>query len=119
MLCLPPDWSLSDEAFKQEENYWPIRSLKTLARLPHENNTWLTAAHTIPNDNPAEPFAKDTKLNGMIISVPSTIESINEFFTLCFSPDKTVRFYSLIPIYQEEMDHKAETRRRQFICQAG
>ncbi|WP_127532292.1 suppressor of fused domain protein [Paenibacillus kobensis] len=106
MLCLPPDWSLSDEAFKKEENYWPIRSLKTLARFPHEYNTWLYMAHTIPNGNPAEPYADGTKLSGMVLSVPSTVESNNDFFNLTLSPDKQVRFYSLIPLYNEEMDYK-------------
>ncbi len=32
MICLPKDWKVSDEDFKNEEYYWPIRWLKILAR---------------------------------------------------------------------------------------
>lgn len=106
MICLPADWQLSNESIQKEGNYWPIRSLKTLARLPHEYNTWLYAAHTIPNKNPAEPYASNTKLMGMMLTIPSTVEPVNEFFTLAISPDKEVHFFSLTPLYSEEMDHK-------------
>lgn len=106
MLCLPANWTLSDAAFQHEENYWPIRSLKTIARLPHEYNTWLYLAHTIPNGNPAEPYADNTKLSGAIISVPSTVPAAREFFTLTAAPGKDVHFFSLLPLYKEEMDFK-------------
>ncbi|WNR44355.1 suppressor of fused domain protein [Paenibacillus roseipurpureus] len=106
MICLPPDWKLSNESFEKEENYWPIRTLKTLARLPHEYNSWLYAAHTIPNKNPAEPYAPNTKLMGAMLAIPSTVEPINEFFTLTISPEKDVHFFSLLPLYSEEMDYK-------------
>ncbi|MWC29640.1 suppressor of fused domain protein [Paenibacillus sp. MMS18-CY102] len=106
MLCLPPDWPMSEKAFHQEEHYWPIRSLKMLARLPHEYDTWLHVAHTIPNGNPATPYASNTKLIGMMLFVPETVKSFTEFFTLTFSPDKEVHFFSLIPLYAEEMDFK-------------
>lgn len=105
MLCLPPEWSLSQESFLQEEHYWPIRALKTLARLPHEYNTWLYASHTIPNGNPAQPYAATTKQNGMMVSIPSTVEQLQEFFSLSISEEQTVHFFGLIPLYKEEMDY--------------
>jgi len=106
MICLPATWQISEESFKSEENYWPVRSLKTLARLPHEYNTWLYADHTIPNNDPAEPYANNTKLSGMMVTIPSTVQSLKEFFTLAVSPEKEVHFFSLIPLYSEEMDFK-------------
>ncbi|MFC5468245.1 suppressor of fused domain protein [Cohnella suwonensis] len=105
MLCLPADWRFSDEAFRDENHYWPLRCLKTIARLPHEYDTWLYAAHTIPNGDPAEPYADNTKLAGMILSIPTAAEPQDEFFTLT-SPEKEVHFFSLIPLYPEEMDYK-------------
>lgn len=108
MICLPAAWKLSDESFKNEDNYWPVRSLKTLARLPHEYNTWLYAAHTIPNGNPVQPYASNTKLAGMMVNVPSSVESINEFFTLTVSPGKDVHFFGLMPLYNEEMNFKLQ-----------
>lgn len=108
MICLPPDWKLSEQSIQQEEHYWPIRCLKMLARMPHEYSTWLYAAHTIPNGDPAEPYASNTKLSGMMLSIPATVETINDFFTLTFSPDKKVHFFGLLPLYNEEMDFKLQ-----------
>src|SRR5262245_31898962 len=40
-ISLPADWDLRQEAFGDENVYWPVRWLKTLARLPHDYRTWL------------------------------------------------------------------------------
>ncbi|MHA0858079.1 suppressor of fused domain protein [Paenibacillus sp. CMAA1364] len=106
VICLPSDWKMSDEALKQDENYWPILWLKKLARFPHEYGTWLYHAHTIPNGDPAEPFATNTALSGMILGIPATVDNVNDFFTLEISNDKSIHFFSLIPIYTKEMDFK-------------
>lgn len=37
-ICLPPDWNLNSG---DECDYWPIRWLKMLARLPIEEKSWL------------------------------------------------------------------------------
>lgn len=106
MLCLPPNWKLSDEAFQKEENYWPIRTMKFLARLPHDYASWLYLAHTIPNGDPAEPYASNTMLTGMMLTVPTIVPQIKEFFNLVLSDEQTVHFYGLIPLYTEEMEYK-------------
>ncbi|MGF7050689.1 hypothetical protein J2T13_005239 [Paenibacillus sp. DS2015] len=106
VICLPSEWKVSDEAFKQEENYWPVLWLKKLARFPHEYQTWLYRAHTIPNGDPARPFATNTDFTGMILSIPTTVDNANEFFTLELANGKSVHFFSLIPIYTNEMDFK-------------
>ena len=71
-ICLPGDWKISEEDFKDEKNYWPVRWLKFLARFPHEYNTWLGFGHTIPNGDPAKAFAGNTKLNTMLL-LPSIL----------------------------------------------
>lgn len=102
-ICLPEDWKISEEDFKDERNYWPIRWLKYLARFPHEYNTWLGYGHTIPNGDPAEPFADNTELNTMVL-LP-TILFAGDFQTLHLK-DKSIDFYTLIPIYTEEVNLK-------------
>ncbi|MEM9340969.1 MAG: suppressor of fused domain protein, partial [Bacteroidota bacterium] len=67
VICLPESWKLSEEDQKNENNYWPIRWLKYLARFPHEYNTWFWWGHTIPNGDPAEQFADNTQLNTMLL----------------------------------------------------
>ncbi|WP_430813859.1 suppressor of fused domain protein [Carboxylicivirga sp. RSCT41] len=102
-ICLPEEWKISEEDFNDERNYWPIRWLKYLARFPHEYNTWLSYGHTIPNGDPAEPFSDNTKLNTMLL-LP-TIVFNEEFHTLELAT-KSINFYTLIPIYNEELKLK-------------
>ena len=104
MICLPKDWKVSDEDFKNEEYYWPIRWLKILARFPHENNSWLSFGHTIPNGDPAMPFTEGTKLSSMLLLPPVGVD--NEFWNLEISDSKNVKFYNLVPLYQEELNYK-------------
>ena len=43
-IALPADWKLDQESMKDEKWYWPIRLLKSLARLPIASDTWLGSA---------------------------------------------------------------------------
>lgn len=110
-ILLPEEWPIDgtdyttmEKAFKDENHYWPVRWLKTIARLPHEHNTWVGYGHTIPNGEEAAPFADNTKLGCMLL-LPS-LNLGSKFFTLKIDEEKTIRFYCLYPIYKEEMDLK-------------
>lgn len=104
MICLPPEWPITQEAFADEDNYWPVRWLKMLARLPHEYETWLGHGHTVPNGDPARPLSDRTKLNGVILLPPIMVH--RDFLTLEMDSERTIRFYSIVPLYQEEMEFK-------------
>lgn len=106
LLCLPPEWKLSQKDFSNENNYWPIRWLKILASFPHEYNSWLSRGHTIPNGESGEPFAPNTKFSGMYITYPLHFET--DFVKLKISPKKTVWFYSVIPLYTKEWKFKLD-----------
>jgi len=106
IVCLPPEWKVSEEDFKDEKNYWPVRILKALARFPHEYNTWLSSMHTVPNGNPPAPFAENTGFSGVLIIPPLNLEK--GFHSLKLNEKKTINFYTLIPLYKEEMDYKVE-----------
>ncbi|MBI1288371.1 MAG: suppressor of fused domain protein, partial [Flavobacteriales bacterium] len=102
-ICLPADWKISEDDFKDDRNYWPVRWLKMLARFPHQYNTWLGYGHTIPNGDPAGPFAPNTKLNTMVL-LPSIVFGL-EFHTLKLE-NRSIDFYTLIPLYDEEVKVK-------------
>ncbi len=104
VICLPPGWPLRQEDFSDERNYWPIRLLKSLGRLPHEYDSWLSFAHTIPNGDPAKPYADGTKLCGAILIPPLLLPK--KFHSLQVSPELEISFYAVAPLYQEEMDLK-------------
>ncbi len=102
-ICLPSDWKLSEEDLKNENYYWPIRWLKSLARFPHDLNTWLSYGHTIPNGDPAIPFADNTKLNTILL-LPSIV--FDEAFHQLTLEKKSIDFYTLVPLYAEEVKLK-------------
>jgi hypothetical protein len=104
MIRLPADWKLDNESLKQEENYWPIRTLKFLARFAHEYETWLSFGHTIPNGNPPAPLSPGHPFVGVVLSPPWI--GGEEFATLRLASGTPVHFWSLIPLYPYEMDFK-------------
>ena len=102
-IALPGNWKLKREDLKNERWYWPIRLLKTLARLPIASDTWLGFGHTMDNE---EDFAKDTKLCAAILTGPQDTEDGSE---VCILPGgEEVNFYQVIPLYREELEYKME-----------
>lgn len=106
MLCLPPNWKLTKSGLEDHNNYWPIHMLKTLARFPHQYETWFGLGHTIPNGDPPQPMATHTKLCGTILARPLLFKG--GFCELKISDEKTIQFLSLIPIYESEIAFKLE-----------
>jgi hypothetical protein len=104
MVALPRDWRMDQESFKTEDWYWPVRLLKILARFPHKYDTWLGWGHTIPNGSPPRPFAANTQLSGVII-FPSVLVP-REFHELRINDEKTIHFYSIMPLYEDELKMK-------------
>ena len=100
-IALPADWKLDQESMKDEKWYWPIRLLKSLARLPIASDTWLGFGHTMDNE---EDFAKDTKLCAAILTGPQDTEGGSE---VCILPSgEEVNFYQVIPLYRDELEYK-------------
>lgn len=100
LICLPPDWELDRE---EERWYWPVRLLKSLARLPGDCGTWLGWGHTVDN---REPYAENTALCGCILAAPQNVPEDAE--TCPLDDGGEVNFYQVIPLYQEELEFKKE-----------
>jgi len=105
VIALPKEWPLTPESFANENNYWPVRWLKQIGRLPHQQDTWLGWGHTIPNGAPAKPIA-NTTFTGVMLTPAYALPT--EFFHLTTKSGDQIRFYALIPLYQEEMDFKLD-----------
>ena len=90
--------------FENEENYWPIRLMKSIARLPHEYETWIGPGHTIPNGDPPAPYADNTPFSCALILYPVSVSE--EFHKLKLEDGRTIRFYCILPLYPEETDLK-------------
>ena len=102
-IALPADWKLVQESMQDERWYWPIRLLKSLARLPIASDTWLGFGHTMDNK---ENFAENTKLCAAILTGPQSTEEGGEVCTL--PGGEEVNFYQVIPLYEDELDYKLE-----------
>lgn len=95
------------KAMQDEKWYWPVRLLKSLARLPGNCDTWLGWGHTVDY---REPFSENTELcAAMLISSEEAQEE-------CLLPNKdTVCFYQVIPIYRDEMQYKQEKTAQELL----
>jgi len=103
-LSLPAAWPMSPDELQDDANYWPVRWLKTIARLPTGQNAWVSLGHTVPNGNPPVPFSSATELCCWVVSVPLLFG--RQFGQLKVDEEKTIHFFSLVAIYQEEMEFK-------------
>jgi Suppressor of fused protein (SUFU) len=103
LLCLPADWPLTPDAFRNEEHYWPVRWLKRLARLPHRSDGWLGVGHTIPNGDPPKAFTPNVAYCGWLIDQPVLFPEPMQKLRV---HEKAINFYSMVPLYEEEMTLK-------------
>lgn len=103
VLYLPPDWDLKSN---KEKDYWPVRYLKILGRLPLECDTWLGFGHTVHGDEKHEPFAENTKFNTVLLL--NACNLLYENMDLRLSTGKKINFYQMFPIYQEELEYKLQ-----------
>ena len=106
-IALPPDWKIHED---DEEYYWPIHLLKSLARLPIEDDTWLGWGHTI--DSRTNNYAKSTKLTASLI-IGAQVKGDN---TVCLLPDgDEVNFYQIIPLYRDELNYKFDRSAKELV----
>jgi hypothetical protein len=101
VIALPAEWPVEYSEFDDERNYWPVRLLKQTARFPHVHSTWLSLGHTIANGDPPAPYAEDVPFCAGILWIPSLCGE--GAWSLNISPEKQIRFFSLIPVYEEEV----------------
>ncbi len=103
MICLPPDWNISS---REEKWHWPIRLLKSTARLPIEEKSWLGWGHTVSSGSNLVPYAENTLFCGVMLLRAG---SFGKRSFICKLPSgSSVNFYLLLPLYREEIDFKLE-----------
>ena len=100
MVFLPETWRIDSP---DERDYWPIRWLKDLARLPIANDTWLCCDHTVSGDGP---FADNTPLSAVMLTCAFGRDGACAPLVLV-NGDR-VNFWQMIPLYADELDYKME-----------
>ena len=66
VVFLPADWNIKSD---KEEDYWPIRMLKTVARLPVSMDDWLFYRHTVNLTDDESPVAENTGFNSCVLFI--------------------------------------------------
>ncbi len=101
MIRVMANHELSKEAFEDEANYWPIRRLKMLARMPHELDTFFAAGHTIATDPPTPVHPKSE------FCALGLLEPLDEAVrTLRTKDGLDIAFLQVVPLYREELEWK-------------
>lgn len=98
VICLPSNWDIKSN---KEEDYWPIKQLKALARVPVNNNDFICEGHTISSDEFNTPYAKNTKFCSMLLI--SMLDKNKQFIEMKLNDKEKINFYQLFPIYKEEL----------------
>lgn len=97
-INLPKDWNIQG---KKEEDYWPLRWLKILARLPLEQETWLGWGHSVPA---GQPLSENTQLNSVLLTHPTSFGE--DAMMVNLSGGERVAFWQVVPLYEEELQYK-------------
>jgi len=116
VMILPNDWftltkdnTVDTATFEDENIYWPIRQLQWMTKLPFIVDTWIGFGHSLANPDGGKPYAPNVGFNNMLVSVPLALPNAQEFKALTVNKDKEIHFYTLIPIYSEELKYKQKT----------
>ena len=102
VIYVPVNWNLQSSDMK---DYWPMKVLKDVARLPIWCDTWLSYGHTTQADEAGTPYAENTRFNSVVLD---TCENNQEDVRLELSSGKVINFYQVIPLYPEELNFKME-----------
>lgn len=109
LLAVPTGWPgidpLDSDLLSDEANYWPIRMLKDIARIPSTYGSFLTWGHTIVDEDRAL-FAPDSPFNGAIVGPPIGYPPP---LMRAVTPAGEVDFLAVFPTTQAEMDFKVAT----------
>jgi hypothetical protein len=97
-MGLPATWDV-------ENVQWPFGLLQFLAHLPHAYETVLWSGHTVPNDDPPQPWAKDTELCGALLAPPVTAP---DGFSRFAAGDRDVRVLGVYLLHADEMKLKLD-----------
>ena len=105
VIFLPKDWNLAAD---NEEDWWPMRMLKSAARLTVDTDDYLCFSHSVQVNEDGSPVAENTQFNSFML-MPSIGKDGQLVEPVKLSLlGKKVAFYQLFPLYPEELEFKLE-----------
>lgn len=105
VIFLPKDWNIKSD---KEEDYWPVRMLKDIARFPIYTGSWITLGHTVTMNEDSSPVASNTELNSCVLlnSFGKDKQIVDALKLRLFGDE--VNFWQVFPLYQEEVEFTFE-----------
>lgn len=109
-FCLPSYWDIHDSENTQMN--WVYHWIQRLSKYVQEKHSWFGHGHTMPCGKEMKSLSHTMKENHFFLSNPMLLE--NELVPTEIN-NKTVRFLSIIPIFEDEMDYKQGKGTFKFI----
>lgn len=97
LLKLPSSWIIEKDSMKDQDHYWPVGWLRKVAHIPHIYDGWLEEGVILPNGEPPQPFASNTKLSCIMVCRPQ-----EPWLDNVYTKQGNINIYTLVPIYEEE-----------------
>ncbi|WP_226556212.1 suppressor of fused domain protein [Priestia aryabhattai] len=97
LFKLPSSWTVEKDNMQDQNHYWPFGWLRKVAHIPHLYDGWLEEGVILPNGEPPQPFASNTKLSCVVLTRPQESGLSN-----VHTRHENIKMYTLVPIYEEE-----------------
>lgn len=101
-LMLPGDWPLKENEAPTPEVYWPINLMRSLARLPHQFQSWLGYGHTIPSSADYDAYAPGVPFTAAVLLGGGD----GRLGHLNVRDGRRLNLLCIIPAYKEEVEYK-------------
>jgi hypothetical protein len=105
VMTLPPDWFSETNEARNQEELWPIHHLMSIGKIPYRNKTWLGFGHTISWSPEGKECFPGTDFISTILA-PNF--SYPESFATIEGESKTIKLFTAMPLYPEELELKME-----------
>lgn len=101
IIFLPPEWNMK---FTDKEYGWIANNLKTISRIPIDENSWIGFGHTFSYSLDGDiPLANNIKFSSILLI--DALSYNKKELHLNLENKGKINFYQLIPLYKEELQY--------------
>jgi hypothetical protein len=102
VMHMPPEYPRDLATLQQPQYWWPFNLMQSLARIPHERESWVWGGHTIRNNPEADPLPGDSAFAAALVCPSYLLPDDEEVVEL---PDgRRIVLLTIAFIYAEEYE---------------
>lgn len=103
-VLLPREWPIDEASFADDRWFWPIATLRGLARLPHEHGSYFAYGHTLGNGEPPAPYHPSTRLAGaVLLTAPNLPHAFHAVTLHGTAGPRNVQLLAFVALHAEEI----------------